>query len=191
MHREARGLSKLTVVLVLLICGVTSLLIWFIFFYSGSYIAVQHTDSEESKQVTTWQTRKLVTFHADSPDGLMPKDLSTIAVSPDGQHIAYVLDDREGAFVVVDGKRGKLYAQIIGAPVFSPDSKSVAYVAVSQDKSNKGVLLVVNEREGKAFGAVWHPIFSSDSKRIGYLASEVIVTDKNKDWHLWWIVEDV
>ena len=50
-------------------------------------------------------------------------------------------------FVVIDGEEGKRYDGIISAPIFSPDSKRVAYLAVLGDKW----FVVIDGEEGKRY----------------------------------------
>ena len=54
----------------------------------------------------------------------------TFAVSPDGVRMAYaVLEGRGRGHIVVDGKAGTNYEGLAGQPVFSADSRRVAYLA--------------------------------------------------------------
>jgi len=85
--------------------------------------------------------------------------------------------------VVIDGKEGKEYDDIgsniwvalidgplafvmVGNLLFSPDSKHLAYAAMSGDN----LFVVVDGEEGKEYGGVDGPIFSMDSKRVAYIA---------------------
>jgi len=51
--------------------------------------------------------------------------------------------------------------------VFSPDSKSLAYVAVFKDNVS---FVVQNAKEGNAYEWVSAPVFSTDSQSIAYVA---------------------
>ena len=52
------------------------------------------------------------------------------SVSPDVKYVIYVTRINEKSFVIYNGKEGKLYDEILpGTPIFSPDSRSSAYVA--------------------------------------------------------------
>ena len=66
-------------------------------------------------------------------------------------------------------------------PIFSPDSKRLAYTARS-DRGNGFV--VVDGKEGKIYDDVHRPIFSSDSKRVAYVATSgdkyFVVVDGNE-----------
>jgi len=107
-------------------------------------------------------------------------DITSIEESPDGRHLAYrvftpflVHTPRE--HVVLDGVAGKTYGRIKGAPVFSPDSKRLAYVAghhrdVTGEKNTFSV--VIDGVEGKEYRSIqMGPIFSPDSKRVAYVAT--------------------
>src|SRR5262249_42739763 len=82
--------------------------------------------------------------------------------------------------IVVDGKEVEEYGRILGtAPIFSPDSKRVAYVAVMQGE----MFVVVDGKKDRSYDAIAqnHPIFSADSKRVAYMAKRrdkyVVVLD--------------
>ena len=50
--------------------------------------------------------------------------------SPDGKQLAYVAVNKEGEyFIVLNGQESKTYDEIYGKPVFSEDSKHIAYGA--------------------------------------------------------------
>ncbi|HKF54074.1 MAG TPA: hypothetical protein VKJ45_01470 [Blastocatellia bacterium] len=113
----------------------------------------------------------------------------SLVVSPDGNHIAFVIKQGSTKSIVVDGHVGKGYPDIPEQALtergrdpqirFSPDSKRVAYVA--QDLS--GYFVVVDGVQGNPFEsiAVGAPVFSPDSKRVAYIArregKEVVVVD--------------
>jgi len=53
--------------------------------------------------------------------------MNSLFFSPDSRRLAYILLESEpSGYLVVDGKKGKYY-DIIGPPVFSPDSLHIAY----------------------------------------------------------------
>jgi len=113
----------------------------------------------------------------------------SLVVSPDGNHIAFVIKQGPAKSVVVDGRVGKAYRDIPEQTLtergrdpqirFSPDSKRVAYVA----QNGSGCFVVVDGVEGSPFEsiAVGAPVFSPDSKRVAYIArregKEVVVVD--------------
>jgi Tol biopolymer transport system component len=118
----------------------------------------------------------------------------TLTVSPDGNRIGYVvlkspskgwmalapfMVGRSGtAKVVVDGVEGPEY-EGVGMPVFSPDSRRVAYRAMHGGKFSVGTsaigrfrqMVVVDGVEGPAYEEVGEPLFSPDSQHIAYGAS--------------------
>jgi beta-lactamase regulating signal transducer with metallopeptidase domain len=70
--------------------------------------------------------------------------------SPDSQRLAYGLMNTTGTFVmVVDGVRGKSYNDI-GMPIFSPDSRHIAYRARARGRWH----LVLDGVEGPAFAQI-------------------------------------
>jgi Tol biopolymer transport system component len=111
-------------------------------------------------------------------------------------------------FVVVDGEDEKHYNEvgstitgkasdltffIAAPPVFSPDSKHLAYVA--QEKGTGGLFVVVDDKKGKHYEwignlvqssalQVGNPIFSPDSQHVAYVAQKAkkvfVVQDGNE-----------
>ena len=97
--------------------------------------------------------------------------------SPDGRHLAYVVQDGVHQRVILDGKKGPQFNGILLKPgqfVFSPDSTRLAYVAAKDKK----MLLVDNGNPGKPFEMAAKPAFSPDSRRLAYT-----VKDGNQ-WHV-------
>ncbi len=97
----------------------------------------------------------------------------SLNVSPDSKRVAYVVINRgfftgDKFFVVVDGKEEKQYDNILATPppIFSPDSKRVAYGARTGDKW----LVFVDGKEDKPYDDILKgtPIFSPDSKHVAY-----------------------
>jgi hypothetical protein len=95
--------------------------------------------------------------------------------SPDGKRTAYVGMRRKnpaGMFVVVDGKEGPAMDELIDSPVFSPDSRHVAYGA----QRGMRKFVVLDGKEGPHFDlvALDPPLtFSPDSQRLAYVASSL------------------
>ena len=126
-------------------------------------------------------------------------NISLITYSPDGKKIAYWAAKGEdkaklkGA-VVLNGKEGSVFDWIgestpgpIGhsvrkyAPVFSPDSLRLAYIAVNGEKE----LVVVDSQNGQSYEAISSsPIFSPDSKKVAFIARKngkwLVVVDGNE-----------
>jgi hypothetical protein len=101
----------------------------------------------------------------------------TLAVSPDGMRMAYaVLDGQGRGHIVVDGKAGLNYTGLAGVPVFSADSRHMAYAA--RNTQNQWFAVVDGvERHDKHPSAKGHPgispdlLFSLDGRRLAYVAS--------------------
>ena len=72
------------------------------------------------------------------------------------------------SFVVVDGKPGKAFGQVVGPIQLKPDTDEPIYIASFEPQENR--FLVVGEREGKAYGSVSAPRISKDGKTIAYVA---------------------
>jgi Tol biopolymer transport system component len=89
----------------------------------------------------------------------------SLGLSPDGSRAGYAVKKSGKAYVVLDGKDGKLYANV-GGPVFSPDSRHAAYQAASGGK----LLVVVNGKEGQGYDRLGMPQFSPDSSTVAYWA---------------------
>jgi Tol biopolymer transport system component len=80
---------------------------------------------------------------------------------------------------VIDGVESKGYDNLTkSAPVFSPDSKRVAYIAVRGEKQ----FIVVDGVEGKEYDGILKgtPAFSPDSKRIAYGVKRWVVVHGGK-----------
>lgn len=113
----------------------------------------------------------------------------TLSVSPDSNHVAYVIKRGDSKCVVVDGREGKLYPDVPeehltehgrAQPIsFSPDGNHLAYVA----RDKRGFFVVVDGAEGPIFDSIntGAAIFSPDSKHLAYVATrackEIVVFD--------------
>lgn len=117
--------------------------------------------------------------------------------SPDGERIAYVANEggqvfggKEGVnglsggrwLVVADGKKGKLYDEILG-PVFDPDGKTAVFVARRVDRGTQTyrcslVRGAIAEPEGPEARL---PVFSPDGRRTARAERDA---GKNGRWHV-------
>jgi hypothetical protein len=86
------------------------------------------------------------------------------AFSPDSKKFVYAARKGNQQSFVVNGKAGRMY-NVTSEPVFSPDSKHLAYIAID---SNNLQCIVLDGKEGKEYKWVTNPMFSSDSKHIAY-----------------------
>jgi len=112
----------------------------------------------------------------DGQEGKSYQEVWSLAISPDGRHVAYSValsaggeGLTEGQVVVVDGKEGPTYDLIQGTPVFSPDSRRVAYVG-SKDGRLRVVLDGKEYKEYPLHGIDEKSLtFSPDSRRFAYI----------------------
>jgi len=99
----------------------------------------------------------------------------SIVFSPDGKRMAYRARKDEKELVSVGGAEGSGYDEVTD-PVFSPDSKHVAYCACSEgDKA----CVVVDGVEGPEYDWMWSDsiVFSPDGKHVAYLAARDMSDD--------------
>jgi hypothetical protein len=90
--------------------------------------------------------------------------------SPDCQHVAYLIGNYGAWQIAIDGKTdGIKYDGILkNTPVFSPDSKRLAYGVIIDKKYH----MVVDGKIGKPYDGIGKgsPVFSANSDSIGYIA---------------------
>jgi Tol biopolymer transport system component len=84
-------------------------------------------------------------------------DSDGLVSSPDAKHLAYVAQQGERQIVALDGIAGKPYDWIQGQPVFSPDSRRLAYVAARIHEDKVSWHLVVDGVEGKGYDGIIIP----------------------------------
>jgi len=123
------------------------------------------------KVFTTWDNPSQVDERA-AYDFAKVGTAGAAVFSPDGQVVAYPLEREEVSRVVVNGREGKSYGQML-QPVFSPDGARIAYPAM---KDGKWFIVVSPAgkpdavKEGPAYDMVVTPIFSPDGSKIVYRA---------------------
>lgn len=102
--------------------------------------------------------------HNGNAGSLFP-EIFNIALSPDGQRIAYVIHDKdEKSRLILDGRQGRPFDDI-GRISFSPDSRHVAYKAIIKEK----VFVAADENIGKGYTTYnGDPFFSADSTKVVY-----------------------
>jgi Tol biopolymer transport system component len=108
--------------------------------------------------------------------------VSGLALSPDGDALAYVIESREwdsntrrprlaGAMVVRGDSTGARFPGIINDSLtFSPNGKSLAYVVnFAQREDAGGRMVVVNGRKSEEFDWILTPlIFSPDGSKLAF-----------------------
>ena len=100
----------------------------------------------------------------------------TLVVSPDGTRMAYVLFDGPSGRIVIDGRAGTSYAGFGTKPVFSADSRHVAYLAMNAQKLWFVVADGIESREkystvqGHA-GVFPNLQWSLDGRELAYISS--------------------
>ena len=120
-------------------------------------------------------------------------EADSIVVSPDGTRVVWVqqISETKGRRVILDGKPfGLMYDQIAsGTPIFSPDSKRIAFAA----KKNNECFVIVDDKVSPPYpvdatsGGQWpigSLIFSPDSMSVAYQAhkpdgASVVVNGKS------------
>lgn len=89
-------------------------------------------------------------------------DPYTLAISPDGQRVAYGVISGDKRVMVIDGVESG-YFDDLGPPIFSPDSKVVAFEGKS---ANQWYIHAGKHRSAAADSYNDKPAFSPDSKQI-------------------------
>jgi Tol biopolymer transport system component len=93
----------------------------------------------------------------------------SLSFSPDGERLTYAAAEiDEGVrkwFIVTGGIKGEDFDDV-GSPVFSFDSKRLAYAAARAGKW----FIVLGDRRGELFDQVDFPVFSPDGRLLAYRA---------------------
>jgi len=128
----------------------------------------------------------------DGQEGAAYEEIGELRFSPDGARLAYRAKKGRGGrgggwVMVVDGREGRDHMMIAEeSPTFSPDGRSIAYVARHHAHRALGwrlfqglwptervpSVVVVNEREGPRLDGVEAEsiTFSADGRRVAYVA---------------------
>jgi hypothetical protein len=118
----------------------------------------------------------------DGKEGAQYDEIKSLIISPDGKRNAYWAVQDDKIFVVVDGNEQKekhfcIQHGNIYNPIFSPDSKHIAFVAKdsSEDSSiNKNMVVIDGKQEEKYDDIDGESLcFSPDSKRVAYMAFKI------------------
>ncbi|MBI5118773.1 PD40 domain-containing protein [Candidatus Poribacteria bacterium] len=110
-----------------------------------------------------------------------PEDRGVVAdsltFSPNGKRFAYVISQGGRNVLVLDGVESKShnyhwYSSVLSRPVFSPDSKHVAYLA--QDQQTNEYYVVLDGQAGKRYESIRYGslMFSPDSKHPAYIVED-------------------
>ena len=92
--------------------------------------------------------------------------VNSVALSPDGESLAYVAQLPEGGAAVVRGEQTGEKFNGIDSLTFSPNSKALAYVARTVTEKS---MVVLNGRKSGVFDAVLTPLlFSPDSSKLAF-----------------------
>jgi Tol biopolymer transport system component len=136
--------------------------------YEGMRYPSSLSFSPNGQRVGYWAKRagkRLVVI--DGVEGEEYEYVNYLTWSPDGRRVAYNAGrPLLKCFVVVDGAPVGPYLDVDSGPVFSPDSKRVAYVA-----TRGRPFIVVDGREGQTYAPVDSSdvAFSPDGQRIAYV----------------------
>jgi WD40 repeat protein len=104
-------------------------------------------------------------WHAGKPGPVHDRAVSSLRLSPDGAHVAYVVGDDDGAVVVVDSVEGPSFGRVFAESFrFSPDGRHHAYFADFDDDSGQSLCCVLDgELDGPYVSLVrGGPTFAAD-----------------------------
>ena len=106
-------------------------------------------------------------------------DVDSLTLSPGGNRLAYSASvDKKEYFVVVDGVEDRQYHLAHASPVFSPDSKRLAYIAIPAPPAYNTAFVVIDGKAAKKYGHVRSLVFSPDSRQVAYVASTTVNGNK-------------
>lgn len=121
---------------------------------------------------------------AISEQFLVTLDASTrpqsLVISPDGSRVAFVRKKGDQEVVVVDGEEGRPYNHVT-YPVFSGDSRHVAYAATTNSSWNScdsqsmpecRWFVVLDGKEGAPYSMVSNPRLSHDGQHVAYQTAD-------------------
>lgn len=109
----------------------------------------------------------------DGIEGKKYENIRDLIFSPNGQRVAYIVDEGNKNFVVVDGEEGKKYNEILSLS-FSFDGKRIAYLAwEGKSYAEREMLVVVDGKESKRYrdiNIMGGSIFSPNGQHYAYKA---------------------
>ena len=114
----------------------------------------------------------------NAPNGHQEGDPPKILINEQGRGSVYVAYQNDTAYVVLNGRSGKVYSKIDNLSL-SPDGQRAAYgITVNEKRA-----IVLDGKEGTFYKDVWDPIFSLDGRHIAYIAqvgdmSHIVVDDR-------------
>lgn len=91
-------------------------------------------------------------------------DVSNLVISPDGKQSAFIARNSSNSeTAVVNGKEGVSYPIFMGVPVFSPDSKHLAYKTsrFTSDGKSRIFLFIIDGKEMTANGWYYNAFYQS------------------------------
>lgn len=94
--------------------------------------------------------------------------IGNIIFSPNDERYAYLVRNKEKAYVVVDGKQSEIFDDVFDVSLqFSPDSENYAFIAKNENKC----YMIINGKRSEAYDniEVFSFKFSSDSKNYLYI----------------------
>ncbi len=117
------------------------------------------------------------TMVLDGVEGRIYDEINDPLFSPDGDHVAYTAKDKDGKFVVLDGKEGTRYRDVWGL-TFGIGGR-LAYVAKDNREGVEVQFVVVDGHEDRPYLYDWYgqgirsgPVFSPDGTHVVFIANE-------------------